>query len=683
MFSHTIAALEKFDNQHDFERMSADILNSLGYKNVVPIAPRGGSDGGMDITFTTDDGKKGLACVTLRKDIDAKFKEDFSKRRPSEFGIYILFCTAYLTASQKSQFTQHCLNTLQAEFIPQDIEALRSVLDSTLQQIREKYLHIKSGEKEVIHRAGRERERASHNVSDPNKIRTGNRIERLYLIEKLLQQHSKLRTSELAKTLGVNDDTMRRDLDFLSITGRLPLIKEGWYWRLVKEPVKKSSDEKYASVETVKQYDYDVALSYASEDRGYVDVLATILLREGIKVFYDKYEKATLWGQDLYTYLSDIYQNKARYCVIFISRHYATKLWTTHERKAAQARAFGEQQAYILPIRLDETEIPGILPTIAYLSWHQETGASIAHIILEKVEDTPRLSKQQWIDESRSLSNKGYHQRALIASERAVRMDPYDSGVHYDHGCTLERQGRYEEALAEFERAIKLYPDDDCHYIYDVYRSTGDVLAKLEHHEEALTTYELAIKLDSGKDDQYRMSVSSAFCDKAELLRGLERYEEALTIFDQAILLEKEQTHPSRHNISQAQAGKGATFCNMERYEEALAVCEKAIHNDPRNMYGYNIKGEALFNLERSEEALTIFDKAIALEPKHPYAYQFKAYVLYCLKQYEEALHICEWAIELEQENATVYNTKGDILEALEHHEEAEQAYIIARRYDR
>ncbi len=72
MFSHTVAALEKFDNQHDFERMSADILNSLGYKNVVPIAPRGGSDGGMDITFTTNDGKKGLACVTLRKDIDAK-----------------------------------------------------------------------------------------------------------------------------------------------------------------------------------------------------------------------------------------------------------------------------------------------------------------------------------------------------------------------------------------------------------------------------------------------------------------------------------------------------------------------------------------------------------------------------------------------------------------------------------
>jgi hypothetical protein len=57
----------------------------------VLIAPRGGSDGGRDITFTTKDGKKGLACVTLRKDMDAKFKEDFSKRRAGEFSIYILF----------------------------------------------------------------------------------------------------------------------------------------------------------------------------------------------------------------------------------------------------------------------------------------------------------------------------------------------------------------------------------------------------------------------------------------------------------------------------------------------------------------------------------------------------------------------------------------------------------------
>jgi hypothetical protein len=52
MFSETRRALEDFDNQHDFERMSADLLNGLGYSNVEPMAPGGGPDGGRDIKFT-------------------------------------------------------------------------------------------------------------------------------------------------------------------------------------------------------------------------------------------------------------------------------------------------------------------------------------------------------------------------------------------------------------------------------------------------------------------------------------------------------------------------------------------------------------------------------------------------------------------------------------------------------
>ena len=38
MLSQTRRALEDFDNQHDFERMAADVLNALGYSNVEPMA---------------------------------------------------------------------------------------------------------------------------------------------------------------------------------------------------------------------------------------------------------------------------------------------------------------------------------------------------------------------------------------------------------------------------------------------------------------------------------------------------------------------------------------------------------------------------------------------------------------------------------------------------------------------
>ena len=112
---------------------------------------------------------------------------------------------------------------------------------------------------------------------------------------------------------------------------------------------------------------YDVALSFAGEDRQYAKELADLLDAGKYSVFYDEYELVKLWGENLYEHLSSVYKDQARYCVMFLSEHYERKLWTNHERQSAQARAFEENQGYILPVRIDDTEIPGILPTVGYL----------------------------------------------------------------------------------------------------------------------------------------------------------------------------------------------------------------------------------------------------------------------------------------------------------------------------
>ena len=71
-----------------------------------------------------------------------------------------------------------------------------------------------------------------------------------------------------------------------------------------------------------RQVEFDIALSFAGEDREYVDQVAHILKGKGISLFYDKFEEANLWGKNLYDYLSDIYQNKALYTIMFISENY-------------------------------------------------------------------------------------------------------------------------------------------------------------------------------------------------------------------------------------------------------------------------------------------------------------------------------------------------------------------------
>lgn len=134
-----------------------------------------------------------------------------------------------------------------------------------------------------------------------------------------------------------------------------------------------------------KTYKYDVALSFAGENREYVEGVATHLKSSGINVFYDLFEQVELWGKDLYTHLDDIYRNKARFCVIFISEFYQRKSWTNHERKSAQARAFQKKEEYILFARFDDTEIPGVRPTVGYISLREFTPEQFAQIVIQKL----------------------------------------------------------------------------------------------------------------------------------------------------------------------------------------------------------------------------------------------------------------------------------------------------------
>jgi hypothetical protein len=133
------------------------------------------------------------------------------------------------------------------------------------------------------------------------------------------------------------------------------------------------------------EYQYDIALSFAGEDRNHAEAIAELLVSRNLKVFYDRYEQVELWGKDLYQHLQSVYRDKARYCVIFASRHYAEKLWTKHELRQAQARAFEESREYILPLRLDDTDIPGVNHTVGYIDLRTNEIEDIAHLICRKV----------------------------------------------------------------------------------------------------------------------------------------------------------------------------------------------------------------------------------------------------------------------------------------------------------
>ena len=61
------------------------------------------------------------------------------------------------------------------------------------------------------------------------------------------------------------------------------------------------------------------------------------------------------------------------------------KPWTRLEKKSAQSRAFEDENEYILPLRIDDSKVPGILATTGYLDYRKEPMEEIVNLLVEKI----------------------------------------------------------------------------------------------------------------------------------------------------------------------------------------------------------------------------------------------------------------------------------------------------------
>jgi hypothetical protein len=133
------------------------------------------------------------------------------------------------------------------------------------------------------------------------------------------------------------------------------------------------------------EYQFDVAISFASEQRDEASAIAECLKKSGIRVFYDKDNTADMWGKDGIEYFTDVFMNQAEYCMMLVSKAYLDKMWTTTERRSALARAAASKKEYILPVRFDSTSLPGLLPTLIYLPYGDYGIEGVCQLFLAKL----------------------------------------------------------------------------------------------------------------------------------------------------------------------------------------------------------------------------------------------------------------------------------------------------------
>jgi hypothetical protein len=163
---------------------------------------------------------------------------------------------------------------------------------------------------------------------------------------------------------------------------------------------------------------YDIALSFAGEDRPTAEACARQLKVVGYRVFYDLWEQHDLLGKDLVVHLDRVYGTAARYCVVFISKHYVEKAWTRHELRSAQARALQAHSEYILPLRLDDTPVPGMPSTIGHLDLRKLSMEDVVQVLIKKL--GPRQSDDQI---STDLASSDPQERVRALSRVAIARD--------------------------------------------------------------------------------------------------------------------------------------------------------------------------------------------------------------------------------------------------------------------
>ncbi len=157
--------------------------------------------------------------------------------------------------------------------------------------------------------------------------------------------------------------------------------------KMISQKMKKVEMKKVSSISESNDIEekYDVAISFAGENRDIAEQLSHKLSEKNIRVFYDNFEQADLWGKNLYDYLNSVYNEKSKFCIMLLSEYYEKKLWTNLERKSAQARAFRENREYILPIRIDNTKITGINETVGYIDFKSHTIDEIVEMVMIKL----------------------------------------------------------------------------------------------------------------------------------------------------------------------------------------------------------------------------------------------------------------------------------------------------------
>lgn len=136
----------------------------------------------------------------------------------------------------------------------------------------------------------------------------------------------------------------------------------------------------------ISTHSFDVALSFPGEVRPLVEQIALELERRigPNSYFYDNNFVSQLARPSLDTLLQDIYKNRSKLIVVFLSSDYQKKDWCGVEFRAIKEIILERDHKRIMFIRTDEGTVEGIFKTDGYVDARKFSASELASFIHER-----------------------------------------------------------------------------------------------------------------------------------------------------------------------------------------------------------------------------------------------------------------------------------------------------------
>lgn len=184
---------------------------------------------------------------------------------------------------------------------------------------------------------------------------------------------------------------------------------------------------------------YDIAFSYASEQKDIVNTYKKTLVKLGLNVFIDTEHKEKFVFKYVPDEIKKIYDDKNIVMIIFLSKEYVEKNYTKYEGHIASDRLIAEKRLGV--IRLDNATLDWLPSSLHYFDNRRETVDDICKSLYVSIKSNSLVSLSCFfsnvvefiIENSKNFSRKYISENCIIFSVNSNKKSYIK--IKYDEIC--------------------------------------------------------------------------------------------------------------------------------------------------------------------------------------------------------------------------------------------------------